>query len=135
MRIILKSKNLEITEGLKNYVDEKVGSLKKFVDILKQDAGIGKDVAEFFVDVEKETRHHKKGEIFLAIGKLILPKKTIVVSAKKSDIFQAIVAMVDAFQVEVKQYKSKNKESIRRMQRNSKKFLFATDDKKDDGAQ
>lgn len=135
MQIILKSKNLTITNDIKKYTEEKISSLKKFIDILKIKTEIGKDTAEFFVEIEKETMHHRKGEIFLAKGKLVLPGKTIVVSAKKDNILSAVVAMVDAFQVEIKQYKLKNKESIRRKQRIAKQTLFATDEKNENGAE
>ena len=135
MQIILKTKNLEITENLKIYVEEKVNSLKKFLELLDENVEIGNDVAEFFVEIEKETKHHRKGDIFIASGKLVLPGKIIVVSARKDDVWQAIVAMVDAFQVEVKQYKLKNKEFIRRKQRATKKSLLATDETENDGAE
>jgi putative sigma-54 modulation protein len=134
MQITIKSKNLEVTDSLKKYAEEKIGGLKRFVEILNKDVEIGKDVAEFFVEIEKETMHHRKGEIFLANGKLILPGKIIVVSARRDDILSAIVAMIDAFQVEIKQYKLKNKDSVRRKQRIAKKILFATDEEKGDGA-
>ena len=52
MQIITKAKNLELTSALQGYVDEKIGTLKKFAE------------AEVFVEVEKETKHHNKGEIF-----------------------------------------------------------------------
>lgn len=135
MQIIIKSKNLEITDNLKKYAEEKIGGLKRFVEILNKDVKIGKDVAEFFVEIEKETKHHRKGDIFIAKGKLNLPGKTIVVSARKDDVWMAIVAMVDAFQVEVKQYKLKNVETIRRKQRATKKSLLATDSEENDGAE
>ena len=135
MKIIIKSKNLEITDRLREYAEEKINSLKKFVNILDKDSEIGKDVAEFFVEIEKETKHHRKGDIFIASGKLVLPGKIIVVSARKDDVWQAIVAMVDAFQVEVKQYKLKNKEFIRRKQRATRKSLLATDETESDGAE
>jgi len=135
MQIIIKSKNLEITDNLKKYAEEKIGGLKRFVEILNKDVEIGKDVAEFFVEIEKETKHHRKGDIFIAKGKLNLPGKTIIVSARKDDVWMAIVAMVDAFQVEVKQYKLKNVETIRRKQRATKKSLLATDGEEDDGAE
>jgi len=135
MQIIIKSKNLEISDSLKKYVEGKIKSLKKFVEILNEDASVGRDVAEFSVEIEKETKHHKKGDIFIAVGKLVLPGKTIVVSARKDDVFAAILAMVDAFQVEIKQYKSKYKETIRRQQKNSKENLLSTENFNDDGAE
>jgi len=128
MQIIIKSKNLEITDALKEYAEEKINGLKRFVEVLKKDVEIGKDVAEFFVEIEKETKHHRKGDIFIAKGKLNLPGKTIVVSARKDDVWMAIVAMVDAFQVEVKQYKLKNVETTRREQRKTKKEILVTDE-------
>jgi len=135
MQITIKSKNLEVTDSLKKYAEEKIGGLKRFVEILNKDVEIGKDVAEFFVEIEKETKHHRKGDIFIAKGKLNLPGKTIIVSARKDDVWMAIVAMVDAFQVEVKQYKLKNVETVRRKQRATKKSLLATDSEEDDGAE
>jgi len=128
MQIIIKSKNLEITDGLKEYTEKKINSLKKFVEVLNKNIEIGKDVTEFSVEIEKETKHHRKGEIFIAKGKLTLPGKTIVVNARKDDVLMAIVAMVDAFQVEIKQYKLKNVETIRRKQRATKKSLFLNDE-------
>ena len=36
MKIIIKTKNLELTEGLQTFIDEKIGSVKKFINILRK---------------------------------------------------------------------------------------------------
>ena len=124
MKIITKAKNLELTDNLQNFVDEKIGGLKRFIDILKEDTPEkGKTLAEVFVELEKETKHHRKGDIFIANGKLVLPRKLIVVSARKDDIWEAVISMVDAFQVEIKQYKLKSIDKNRRQQRKFKKEI------------
>ena len=53
MNIEIKTKNLTLTEALKKFTEEKIGSLKKFAKM-----------SEILVFLEKETRHHRKGEIF-----------------------------------------------------------------------
>ena len=78
MRIIIKAKNLELTENLKSFVEKKIGSIKKFIDILKEDTPEkGKTLAEIFVELEKETEHHKKGKIFLVKTQVNLPGKSL----------------------------------------------------------
>ncbi len=117
MRITIKAKNLELTEELQNFIEEKIGSLKKFVKILKEERGEGKTLAEAFVEVEKETRHHKKGKIFKAEAQISLPGKILMAQARGEDLPGIVVKLKDALQQEIKKYKLKNKELNIRKQR------------------
>ena len=117
MRITIKAKNLELTEELQNFIEEKIGSLKKFVKILKEETGEGKTLAEAFVEVEKETRHHKKGKIFKAEAQISLPGKILMAQARGEDLPGIVVKLKDALQQEIKKYKLKNKELNIRKQR------------------
>ena len=64
MKIIIKTKNLDQSEALNNFIEKKFETLKKFINVLKNPDEI-KTLAEVFVEVEKESKHHKNGEIFL----------------------------------------------------------------------
>ena len=68
---------------MQKFIEEKIGSLKKFIDILKREDEIGKTLAEVFVEVEKETKHHKKGEILACQLEVDCPGKSLVVKVRK----------------------------------------------------
>ena len=120
MKIISKSKNLELSPALQNFIDEKIGSLKKFIDILKREDEIGKTLAEVFVEVEKETKHHNKGEIFSCKLEVLLPGKSLSTKESSEDLYKAIVAAKKGMEEEIKRYKFKNIEKDRRLQRKAK---------------
>lgn len=120
MEIIIKSKNLELTTDLQEFIEEKIGGLKKFINILKEDkTEKGKTLSEFFVEVEKENKHHRKGNIFKAEARVHLPGKTLIAISQRDDLKQAIVEIKDELQQEIKKYKLKKKEvAIRKLRKN-----------------
>ena len=85
MNIIIKTKNLELTDSLRTYVAKRIDGLKKFINILKDDSapqGKGKTLSEVFVEIERETLHHKKGYIFKAEATVHLPGKSLIAQAR-----------------------------------------------------
>lgn len=122
MKIIIQPKNIEITEGLQTFIEERIGSIKKFIDILKEDIPGGKKtLAEVFVEVEKETKHHKKGKIFSCKVEIRLPGKLLIVKSQNDDPNKAIVGAKKAMKEEIEKYKFKNIDKNRRVQRKTKK--------------
>ncbi len=119
MRIIIKVKNLVLTEELRNFIEEKISSLKKFVDVLKKEEE-KKTLAEVFVEVEKETKHHNKGQVFRSEAKILLPRRKIIAQSAGDDLFLTIVEIKDKLQQEIKKYKLKNIDKNRRQQRKTK---------------
>ncbi len=114
-----------MTSELSSFAQEKMESLKKFVNVLKDDTAPegGKTLAEVFVDVARETQHHRKGDIFKASATISLPGKKITAESKADDLTRAIVDLKDELQQELKKYKFKNIENPRREQRRTKKDL------------
>jgi ribosomal subunit interface protein len=106
MKIIIKTKNLELSPSLESYINEKIGSFEKFIKTLQKEEE-GKTLSEIFVEVEKETRHHRHGEVFVAKAQIMLPGKSLVAEAKGEDLFLAIVEVKDELQQEIKKYKLK----------------------------
>jgi len=123
MKIIIKTKNLDLTPGLKNLIEEKIGSLKKFVDVLKREED-KKTLAEVFFEIEKETAHHKKGKIFKSSAMILLPGKKILAEVRGEDLNGTVVKIKDELQQEIKKYKLKIVDSNRRKQRKTKKDVI-----------
>ena len=121
MKIIIKTKNLDLTGDLQNFIEKKIGSIKKFIDILKDDTTEkGKTLAEVFVEVEKETTHHKKGKVFWVKTQVILPGKSLMVGFKADDLFKAVIGAKDELKMEIEKYKFKKIDKNRRQQRKTK---------------
>jgi len=124
MKIIIKTKNLELTGGLKSFVEKKISSIKKFINILKQDTPEGlKTLAEVFVEVEKETKHHRKGDIFLVKSRIYLPGREIISQVRTDNLQKAIIKAKDELKMEIEKYKFKKIDKNRRQQR-KKNQLF-----------
>ena len=80
MKIIIKSKNFELTAQLESFINKKIGGLTKFLKAFEGHslpvAG-GRSLFDTFVEVERETMHHRKGDIFKAEAKIYLPGKSL----------------------------------------------------------
>ena len=112
MKIIIKTKNLKLSQVLKNFIEEKINSLEKFSKIFQNNyygdfLGKGKPRVEAWVEIGKESRHHQKGPYFLAECQMRFPKKSLRSVAESEDLKQAITEVKDELQRELKQYKTK----------------------------
>ncbi len=124
MKIIIKTKNIEPNGELNKFIEKKFFGLKKFVNILKTKDELGKKtLAEVFVEVGKETMHHKKGEIFVIKSRVYLPSREIIARAKEKDLFSAVTEARDELKMEIEKYKFKKIDKNRREQRKSKKEI------------
>lgn len=123
MRIIIKTKNLDLTDELKNFIETRIGSIKKFIDFLKDESERGKTLAEVFVEVEKETEHHKNGKIFAVKVQVRLLGKSLIAYYKSDDLLKAVGGAKDELKAEIEKYKLKNIDRNRREQRRSKKEI------------
>jgi len=117
MKIIIKTKNIELTKALQDFIEEKIGGLKKFIITLEEKPAVGKTPVEALVEVEKETEHHKKGKIFKAVAKITLKGKNLIAQARSENINSAIVKLKDQIQKEIKKYKLKKMDARIRKQR------------------
>src|SRR3989338_1598679 len=124
MRIIIKAKNLVLSEGFKNFIEKKISVFKKFISVLKEDYPESqKTLAEVLVEVEKETMHHKKGEIFKSSVEISLPGKKLMSQARGDDLERVIINVKEQMKKEINKYKFKKIDKIRRGQRKLKEKL------------
>ena len=115
MRINLKTTNFEITPSIKNYLEQRLNSLDKF---LPNDESIFADV-----ELAKTTKHHQKGDIFMAEVNLTVPGRLIRAVAEEWDLHVAIDAAKDQLHREVTMSKEKNISLYRRGARLLKRLL------------
>ena len=108
MKIIIKSTNLDVTPALREYIEEKVGSVAKFLK--RWDEG---DVLELRVEVARSTKHHHKGDVFYAEATLGLPHAVLRAEHEGSDIRASIDIVKDTLHREVEKYKEKQTENRR----------------------
>lgn len=123
MEIIIKTKNLDLTPSLQQFIEEKIGSLKKFLDVFKKEE-TGKTLSEIFVEVQKATMHHRKGDVFVAEAKIYLPGRSLIAKVTGDDMENAIVELKDELQQEIKKYKVKKTDIAIRKQRKNKDVNF-----------
>jgi len=129
MKIIIKTKNIELTTALKNFVEERINSLEKIFKSIYNNKyynhffGKGKPRVEAWVEVGKETLHHRKGPFFWAECQLKFPKRSIRSTARAKNLKLAISEVRDELQRELKEYKEKRLDVAKRGARTFKKEL------------
>jgi ribosomal subunit interface protein len=110
MNIIIKGTNLELHEDLKDYVNEKIGGLKKFMEEIDFDgSGV---IAR--VELAKTTQHHQQGDIYKAEVNLEMPRKMMRSVVESDDIYKAIDDVKDELRVSISEYKNEKIENSRR---------------------
>jgi putative sigma-54 modulation protein len=98
MQIDIKGTNMDLTDAIKDYVNEKVGSLEKFFD----QAIIAR------VDVGRTTNHHQKGDVFRAEINLDVPQVHVLrAESVRDDLYTAINEAKLDLERQVKKYKEK----------------------------
>ncbi len=89
---------MDLTPAIKDYVNEKVGSLEKFFD----QAIIAR------VDVGRTSNHHQKGDVFRAEINMDVPQKHVLrAESVKEDLYLAINDAKADLERQIKKYKEK----------------------------
>lgn len=114
MNIIIKTKNLEMTDLLDNLIKKRMEGLKKFTNILKD------GTAKLLVEVEGQTKHHKKGDVFKVEAIINVPGKNLVVRTHGENLGKVVTEARDEMEREIRKYKTK---IIEKPRRDSKKFV------------
>lgn len=109
MKIKVRGKNLEITPSLKNYINEKLAPLAKFVKRLDISGG-----TEIWVEVDRVSRHHKSGDVFRAVADLRLPKKILRAEKEAENVRMAIDVLKNKLILEIEKYKTRLSDIPRR---------------------
>jgi len=105
--ISTKATNIELTEAIKNYLEEKLARVGKMtVDY--------DPVAKMAVEVGKSTEHHHKGPFFFCELTLEIPgDKLLLARDEKEDLYAAIDAAEDQLRRQLVERKERMVESHR----------------------
>ncbi|OGH66382.1 MAG: ribosomal subunit interface protein [Candidatus Magasanikbacteria bacterium RIFCSPHIGHO2_02_FULL_47_14] len=107
MIITIKGTEIELTDALKQYVEDKFGGLTKYFD----------NITRAEVDIGLRTHHHKNGKIYYAEVNLHVPRKILRVVKDAEDLYKAINKVKDHLKVELdtmkEKMRTKNKKEIR----------------------
>lgn len=98
MKTQIKASNVELTEALKDYIQKKMDHLDRFANHKNATA---------YVEIEKTTNHHKKGEVFRAEVNVELGGDVVRVEKTTPDLYKSIDKIKDEMEVQLANKKDK----------------------------
>ncbi len=102
MKISVKSTNLDLTPSLRAYVETKMDDIGKLIEKFDREGAVS-----LRLELARTTKHHHKGDVFMAEGNLILPGKTLRAVEKSNDIHRAIDVLKHTLHLEIEKYKTR----------------------------
>ncbi|MFA7662524.1 MAG: ribosome-associated translation inhibitor RaiA [Patescibacteria group bacterium] len=97
MQIQIYAKDIELTQAIKEYAENKIGGLDKFLE----------NIIEAQIDLARTTEHHKQGEVYEASANLVVPGDKIHAAFTSENLYTAIDGLVDELQDEIKEKKGR----------------------------
>ena len=117
MKLNIKAINLKLSPSIRNYIEEKIGGLEKFIQKVKTKP------LEAWVEIKRITKHHRKGNVFEIEVQIRLPGRSVRAKSVKNDLHLAIDEAKDELQRELKQYSRKQISKYMRGARAIKKLF------------
>ena len=105
MQLRIKATNLELTEAIRNYFQNKMDIVEKCLGDLQ--------VINCDVEVEKAIGGQNKGEIFRAEVNLQVPRQLLRVEKTEDDLYKAIDNVKDHLELVIIKYKEKLRDKKR----------------------
>ena len=112
MTINIKGTGIDLTEPIKDYAKEKIGSVTKFFG----------NITQADIDIGMTNHHHQKGKIYYAEVNLSVPGKMIRVVKECEDLYKAIDKVKDHLKVELEKMKEKMRAKDRTTLRAEKSY-------------
>ena len=116
MKISIKTTNITLTPDIKEYLDRKLESLKKFID----DAD---DTVAVDVELGKSSMHHQTGDVFRAEINVFEGKKSYRAVAEGNDLVSALDGMKDQILHSLRNDKTKKMTLIKKTGSRLKQFI------------
>lgn len=109
-------KDFELTEAIKDYLEEKMTSLNKFINE-------SEDVVTYNVRLGKTSNHHNHGKIFFIDTSIHTPSKNYGARVESHDIYAAIDELKDELAESITTYKDKSRDLNRKEEAKFKEQL------------
>lgn len=112
MKILIKGTNLELTEALKSYTEEKIGNLGRYMD----------EIFEARVDLGRST-HHQSGFFRCEVNLDIPHMQVMRAESTGPDLYASIDAVVPKLREQIEKYKGQRRSKDRNYRRYLKTFF------------
>jgi putative sigma-54 modulation protein len=109
MNISIKGTNLDLTDSIKEYVEEKIGALGKFIKFI-----------EAKVELERD-RHHHTGDVMRAEVMLVVGGKIMRADAVSEDIYASVDLVIPKLKEQISKFKDKRETLQKRGARSAKR--------------
>ena len=116
MDIEIYTKNIDLSRKEVRYIEKKINSLSKYLRGCE-----GQKKIE--LRVGKDTRHHKKGKIFFAEGRITTAKKNFGARAEGETFMEAMDQLKDEISKKIRRYTDKKQNLIKKSGKILKKLL------------
>ena len=100
MQIIIKATQLELTDALRQYVEDRIKSLEKYIGRFEEQ---GEAIAR--VELARTTQHHRNGDVFSAEINLHINGDIIRASRDGEDMYATVDEIKDILKLEIQKYK------------------------------
>lgn len=111
MNISIKATNLDLTPSIKQYVEEKIGNLGKFIVAQEAKVELARD------------RHHQTGAVFRAEVTMIVGGKIMRADHSSEDIYAAVDLTIPKLKEQIAKFKDKRQTMQRRGARSAKRKI------------
>jgi len=111
MNISIKATHVELTPPIKEYIEEKIGGLAKYITAQEAHVEIARD------------KHHKTGLVFHSDINLILGNKIMHAEAEAEDAYAAIDLLIPKLKEQIGKFKDKKQTLQRRGARSAKRKI------------
>lgn len=108
MQIKIKTINIEMTDAISSYVEEKLRSVEKFAVPHEEEDPL------LYVEIGKTTNHHQSGDIFRAEVSMNLRGRQFRAVSEKDDLYAAIDDMRAELVRVLTSHKDKERTMVRR---------------------
>ena len=116
MKFIIKSKEIEISDDVKNYVEKRIGKLERFLEDV--DTNLINVVAEY----EKISNRHKQGDVYQVNINLDIPGKFFRFEARGENLYAMVDEAENELENEIQKFKRKKETLFKRGARSFKKL-------------
>ncbi len=116
IHITIKATGTELTPAIREYVEEKIGSVEKLIDA-------SDTTARADVEVGQTTHHHQKGEVFRTEINFFSKEANVRIVKMAEDLYASIDEAKDELLEEFRDQKAKKVSVVRKGQRLFKRML------------
>ncbi len=119
MNIAIQTKNIKMTDAIRNYVEKKLKGMDRFADTTESQLQIQ-------VEVGRASGTRESGDIFRAEINLGINGNQFYAVSKKDELYAAIDDVKNEIERQMKKSKGKDTVAVRKGQRKAKKMIKKT---------